>query len=300
MTGNSAGNALEFGPTTTEIENAETNATAAAASASAASTSASEAASSASSAAASAASVETGLTGSNLVPAWARGSAAYVMVGDSEGELPLLGASGRLDASLVPALIDEDDFASDSDTQAPTQQSVKAFAENLTGGLQVIAEGYFDGTGSTGAKATDYVGFKIIIATAVPETDATYLYMRVSEDGGSTWESGASDYHWFNGYSGGTYNSVDATAAFMRTSAEQWGANGNENFAGEIVCFNPADTTKSKMFSFDITGFDSGAGLINAHGKGSYIGTNNAVNGFQLYMSSGNINGEFVLFGLRK
>lgn len=149
---------------------------------------------------------------------------------------------------------------------------------------------------TTGIDST-YDEYHVSIIDLVPATDDTHLYVRVSEDSGSTWKSGASDY-----YSNAT------AAAQMNLMQGAAAGNGISNvaseggFSGTIKFYSP-DATQNKLFLFEgLYLYATGGQPTTAVGsRGAYVLTTNAINGIRFLMSSGNItSGTFNLYGIRK
>lgn len=153
---------------------------------------------------------------------------------------------------------------------------------------------------TTGITST-YDEYLIVYSDVVPGTDNTDLYLRVSQDGGSTFKSGASDYRW------GRYAWTDgaATAASGSTGATHYmvmlglGNATGETCSGEVRILRPSTSSGYKQ----ITAYGS---LFNASiqanaTSGALVLNESAINGFRLIMSSGTITrGEFALYGVRK
>jgi hypothetical protein len=136
-----------------------------------------------------------------------------------------------------------------------------------------------------------------------PATDAADLLLRVSEDAGSNWKSGASDYKYSRslyGISGGAGGGGAATTAIVVASNTSNAAAETVNF----VChfFKPSGTASAKNFQFLPLGYiNSGGDYYTQMVSGSYVGTNNAITGVRVLMSSGNItSGSFYLYGVKK
>ena len=132
--------------------------------------------------------------------------------------------------------------------------------------------------------------------------------MHISEDSGSTWKSGASDYGFANAglVNAGTQNYTDTAESFMALSDNTASAvlsNGaSDSYCGEIIIYNPASTTFKKVIRGSTSYITSGGApkdIMNMTIAGQYQGTTNAINGFRFFMESGNIAvGTFRLWGL--
>jgi hypothetical protein len=130
--------------------------------------------------------------------------------------------------------------------------------------------------------------------------------MRVSENAGANWKSGAADYE---------YNGVfqpSGAAGVQIGDASQGddkivltGAAGNaagEGISGTIRIFGPA-ATANHNFTADLVQWTSQATseLRRYSVAGGYNGSTNAINGVRFYMQAGNIaSGVIALYGLRK
>lgn len=138
-----------------------------------------------------------------------------------------------------------------------------------------------------------------------PATDATTLILRTSTDGGSTYDSGASDYSWslFQADESGTESGAADTADSSITvlgeagSSDEMGSASNELGAGTIYLFNPSATKYTFVFCQG-TYFNEATQLITNYTGGYRISAAD-VDAFQLLMDSGNISiGDFVLYGV--
>jgi len=125
--------------------------------------------------------------------------------------------------------------------------------------------------------------------------------IRISQDGGSTWKSGATDYY-FGGYS--TNYSPGGNVAYG--SATTYGYIGTQNTANAlpasgIIRFNrPFDTAGKKQFLVDVS---AGQTTYFRNTGSFFYGTdNNAINGLRiLNATTGNIAaGTFILYGIKK
>jgi hypothetical protein len=153
---------------------------------------------------------------------------------------------------------------------------------------------------------SNYSTYILEIDQLVPATDDTFVDLLVSEDGGSTWKSGASDYKFGligRKSSGITVNSSNDAAPYLRLS-DGSANNGVGNAAGEAYdgearFFSPHNTSTHKKFRTHCS-YDSGEAptrLVPLTGGGSYYGTTNAINGVRITMSAGNItSGTFRLY----
>lgn len=142
--------------------------------------------------------------------------------------------------------------------------------------------------------------YELELSSVLPATDATDLWLRVSEDAGATWKSGGTDY----GYANTVATDGALTVAQGSTGAAQMvvaATCGNAATKGTniVISFNaPSSTSAHKYFSGIGSYFSTALGGIAFSGR--YKGTANAITGVRALMSSGNINGKFTLRGYRR
>jgi hypothetical protein len=211
----------------------------------------------------------------------------------------------------VDVVIDEDDMASDSATRPPSQQSVKAYVDGA--GTKVLlhtidvsddATIEFDSTYLTSA----YKRYIVEIDSLIAASDDVALYLQTSNDGGSTFDSGASDY----------IGSTTRTTSGSATPANQTftgthiritldtgaggGAIGNaagESFAGEIIIIDPSNTGLKTIVKHECFYYAAANLAVGVWGS-SLRDAAEAVDGIKFYLSSGNItSGQFRLYGLK-
>lgn len=158
----------------------------------------------------------------------------------------------------------------------------------------------------SGATSVDFVSgidsaykkYFLDLIDVYPSTNAQDLWLRVSQDAGANWKTGASDYYYgtkFSNYgaswgdSYGTTNKILLARALENSAAKA--------LTGEIKFYNPANTSRPKTFMFDPKNPAAGQNE-RSFGYGEYVTDNNAINGIRLMMSSGNITGTFKLYGV--
>lgn len=135
-----------------------------------------------------------------------------------------------------------------------------------------------------------------------PETDNTSLLLRVSEDAGANWEDDAADYRW-------TYVVSDESALFASNEdasdseiqLDNVLGTGTGEVANLTVEFSvPSSSSVRKAFKIDSFGLSAVPTSRRNAGTGVYVGSSNAINGIQLFMSSDDIaSGTFCLYGVR-
>jgi len=153
--------------------------------------------------------------------------------------------------------------------------------------------------------SSTYDEYRIEFIDVLPATDNVELYLRMSTNGGSSYDAGAAAYanvaiRWHSGNNGGY---TGGTAAFIRCSAGDnvsnsatWGG-----VAGSLTLYNPASATAYKRVTGLVAhGDNTDAVLEQAWLSGAYLSTT-AVNAFQFLFSSGNIaSGTIRVYGIAK
>jgi hypothetical protein len=145
----------------------------------------------------------------------------------------------------------------------------------------------------TGIDST-YSEYQIHAINVRPQTDGQILQMRTSSNGGSSYDSGASDYRYL-------INSQTDAAAINLTVAGVGNADVNEaGWSGVITMFDPSGAIlwKEMMFQYLMTNTVANA----EHGVG-YARRNApaAFNAIRFFYASGNIaSGIITLYGVRR
>jgi hypothetical protein len=148
-----------------------------------------------------------------------------------------------------------------------------------------------------------YDQYRFVLTDVLAATDAVDLWLRISQDGGSTWLSGASSYiHARNALSASATNTPagSATGDAKIVLAASLSNNAGRPIAGEIQFSTPSGL-KFKYFRSNLAFDDSSNSLKLVTGAGYYAADGNAITGVRFLMSSGNIaSGSIALYGLRK
>ena len=156
------------------------------------------------------------------------------------------------------------------------------------------------------AFSSTYSQYVIVCSDLHPRTDNVELRCRTSTDGGSSYDSGGSDYRWgVVGRDGGNAgDESDASSAseiaINGTSAEcQFGNAADESGWFRMWIFNPSGTTYDKNFAWLVGGspISTGNGPLAYQGVGQRNATAD-VDSIQFFMSSGNLDGVFRLYGI--
>lgn len=141
-----------------------------------------------------------------------------------------------------------------------------------------------------------------VVNGLTPVSNDVPLWVRVSEDNGSTFKAGASDY-------GGQYlaNQAGSVAGVVYTTTQ-----GNTGFAasnttseggvnGEFKFFNLASTIQNKWWSWMLSGQRSATGPQQMSGNTRYPTDTNAINAIRFMFAVGNIaSGSIAMYGMRK
>lgn len=136
----------------------------------------------------------------------------------------------------------------------------------------------------------------------VPATDNTGFWLQVSQDGGSTWKSGATDYREtaFSNVDGGTISTNGGTGTHIDIALNV-GNVGNRVTRSTVRISKPSDTTKYKLIMADTVEMPSSTN-VNRYTVGGIFQLNtSAINAIRFLSSSGNItSGTFSLYGIKK
>jgi len=152
--------------------------------------------------------------------------------------------------------------------------------------------------------SSTYKNYLVVGTDIRPATNGSWLWARVSTDGGSTWDNGASDYQWqVSGYASNAarpaYDFADSEIEMGPTAAYTGIGNGSDS--STLLQFwigNPSSTSNNKTCVWQTggVGFSTGDEPYFMHGTG-YRDASAAINSVQFLMSSGNIYGTFNLYG---
>lgn len=127
------------------------------------------------------------------------------------------------------------------------------------------------------------------------------LYVRVSEDTGSTYKSGATDYTYLlEQNAAGTQTSVSSsTASSLVMNSAGLGNTVSSIINGTIEFFTPANTANAKFFKWELAYKNNSGDLTRTTGTGLYNGTG-AVDAIKLYLGTGKFSsGSYTLFGVK-
>jgi len=153
---------------------------------------------------------------------------------------------------------------------------------------------------TTGIDST-YDEYLVTFTDIVPATNDADLLLRVSQDAGSTFKSGATDYadsaSSVVDITGANYGSTGRASIRLTQEIDSGGA-----VSGQVRFYGPSGTALKKKFVFSVTGDQGTGGIIRTSNGGGMLTLNtSAINGIRFLMSSGNItSGNFALYGVRK
>lgn len=179
-----------------------------------------------------------------------------------------------------------------------------AFSEDV--GIVFLEEVTGDGDASIDLEnwySTDYDTYVVELINIIPATDTDILYLRVSTDGGSSYDSGnnygTAVFYLRDGASSHSLGSNSgASVILLSDGLSNVVAEGGVN--GSMTLYNPGSITHYKAINFTLSMIHSTSSyLYNMWGTGKYYSTS-AINAFQLFMSSGNISGTVRVYGIRK
>ena len=190
-------------------------------------------------------------------------------------------------------VLDEDDFASDSATRPPSQQSVKQYlADNGSGALEHLASA----TASASA-ALDFTGIfddGHVMYEFVAENITATLAARTSTDGGTTFTASANAYV-------GTAQSVSFASTPVVTNSYAGAtsarlSSGSSNVNSTIRVFRMSEALPTMIMSDGISN-QSGGHFAEVYKQ---IRNANEINNAIRFMNvSGNISGTIHCYGLR-
>ena len=152
----------------------------------------------------------------------------------------------------------------------------------------------------TGFDATKYTSYEVELMNVIPVTDNVQLHLRTSSNGGSSFDSGASDYE--TGYGGRRSNASEmfggGAAADGLIAPEVGSAAGEDGVSGTIRISGP-DLAKRTLLNYKMANFNE-SGFLDQFSGAIMRNAAASVDAVQLFFSSGNIeSGTIVLRGIR-
>lgn len=133
-------------------------------------------------------------------------------------------------------------------------------------------------------------------------TDNQDFYMRLSDDGGSTWKSGASDYQYaliYNSPAGTAPAGIGAGATNqIRLSGGGAGVDtSNEYLNIDVTIYNPANASSPSNLSWFGMYERTDAYCSLTLGQGQLVALG-AIDAWQFYATSGNVSGIVKIYGV--
>ena len=132
--------------------------------------------------------------------------------------------------------------------------------------------------------------------------DARVLYLRFSNDGGSSFIS-SSNYDYANqeGDSSGTFSeNISSTASFIRLQEGNGGSASNEVANGYVYLYNLLDSAKYSFTTYQITQLDRDVNYSFNFSSG-VLHTAETHNAFRLFFNADNISkAKFSLYGIKE
>ena len=183
--------------------------------------------------------------------------------------------------------------------------SPPTFTTVSAGGLQFISTTDISNAATysfTSFDSSSYDAYLFVLINVIPVTDAVHIHMLTSTDGGSSYDTGASDYNWLlarnkdmvsDSGDGGDADADDDSISL--TGNNSGGANvigsgtSEHGVSGQIWLYNPA-STKITHGTYDLMyQANTPENLVNV-AKGGYARMSAAdVDGIRILFSSGNI-----------
>jgi hypothetical protein len=242
-----------------------------------------------------------GFGNENLVTTGTLGSGAFTSSGlITGGSLTL--ASG----ATITAFLDQDNMSSDSATAGATQQSIKAYADSLAGGGYILITATTisnDASISFTSIDSTYDHYILELINVVPATDTAHLYIRTSNDGGSSYDSGGSDYQKQSLQSHDTTvtGTGETTDALDLTGSTESGDDAG-GVSGRITIDDPANTATFTRLWGDLPWWYGGSSDdLYTNTFVACRAAAEAVNGISVYFSTGNLStGKVKLYGVVK
>jgi len=157
---------------------------------------------------------------------------------------------------------------------------------------------------TTGISST-YKEYQFWFVDIHPRTDSVSFTFNLSTDSGSNYNVTKTSTV-FNSYhdeadsaAGVSYNATSdlAQSTAFQIISETLGSGADENLGGSMQLFNPASTTYVKHFIIQSSAYHPSDFNINMFTAG-YGNTTSAINAVQFKMSSGNMDGTILMYGI--
>lgn len=149
----------------------------------------------------------------------------------------------------------------------------------------------------TGFDPALYRDYKLVFDQFLVSTISTRPLIRTSTNGGSSYDSGASDYAWLtilNNAGASSAGSDSSDSAIAMTALNGLSNNANEGMSGELTVFNPGASSYCRM-SWNLFFILGGLNQATITGSGQRK-TAADVNALEISMTSGTITSGVVRF----
>jgi len=242
------------------------------------------------------------------------GSDTQVLTADSTQSLGVKWAAGGSPSVTTKGDLQGYDTAPDripvgADTYVLTADSTQSlgvkWAASASGALVLLEQHTASSSATldfTTWYSTSYDEYQIEMVNIIPATNAVTLQIRMSTDGGSTYDSG-SNYFSDAGLfypSGVTHGGSTSAATFGSITPSDTTTNSASNggIVGRLKLYSPGSTTAYKLILLETRQLASAAQWQVMAGGITYASTS-AVTAFRFYMSSGNIaSGTVRVYGV--
>lgn len=222
--------------------------------------------------------------------------------------------TGKLLQNSAPLVQDDGRISAVTDPTSAQDVATKAYVDASPGtvGAWVKIQSQTASSSAsldfvTGITST-YDHYWLDIVDLIPGTDNVSLWVRVSHDGGSTWDSAAGSYfyggHDFgNNVASGLYNDATAgrgsTAVPLGINVDNSGAAGLIGYTGSFFTFRPSNAARHK---YEAEGDYLNQINVYVHNiVAGWVTATTAINGLQVLASSGTLlSGTVTLYGLTK
>jgi len=200
----------------------------------------------------------------------------------------------------------------DTGTDTTRAVSPSTFANADKGALTLLATATASASASidfTAAIDNTYEEYELHIIDLIPTTDNTAVWLRVSNDTGSTFKAGATDYEYatFSNRSGAAtptgvvstgVNNIPLSGGLLGVSNVA-----TQSFSSTITLYNPSNSASKPIIKASSSYLNGGGALdiVNTRINGMYTIGALAVDALRILTSSGTIaSGEFKLYGVKK
>jgi|TARA_R110000744_G_scaffold200790_1_gene319922 hypothetical protein len=229
----------------------------------------------------------------------------------STNKFKLLDNTGVVTAAGVSAGIIGDQPTSNWETGTVTTQSLVSpknvadavAALSTSGGLQFISSIVISNDASlefTGFDSTKYDAYTFVFSNIIPTTDVSGAQIRLSSNGGATYDSGSGDYRFIRLSSTGSSTMVatNSLSSFGLGSFSSGAAALESGNSGELTIYGPHLANMKTMILLRSTTTDN-SGDINSSINSIRHNRNVAVNAIQFYASGTTLaTGTITMYGM--